>query len=48
MSDSEEVIFDPELGDLPIIFDDDSPEEKERKQKIIDDKMTTVAENEDY
>jgi hypothetical protein len=46
MSNADEVIYDPELGEIPVIFETDSKEEKERKQKIIDQKLDSVISEE--
>lgn len=40
-----ETIIDPELGEIPVILDTDSPEEKARKEKIIDDKIDAASAN---
>lgn len=37
-----ETIIDPELGEIPVILDSDSPEEKARKEKIIENKINQV------
>lgn len=40
-----ETIIDPELGEIPVILETDSPEEKARKEKIIDDKVAAASAN---
>jgi hypothetical protein len=40
---NDDTIFDPELGEIPVIFEDDTPEIKAKKQKIIDVKVAAAT-----
>lgn len=38
-----ETIIDPELGEIPVILDTDTPEEIAKKEAIIEKKINQVS-----